>query len=56
MKDHFIPVPKPAPPRPLSPEFFTSSTIQSRPLAISALVLSQSPRPRAPSRPTSPNP
>jgi hypothetical protein len=34
----------PAPPRPRSSEFLTSSIIQSRPLAMMAAVLSQSPR------------
>ena len=44
MNDHFMPVGKPAPPRPRRPEAFTSSMIASGPTAISALVLSQSPR------------
>ena len=47
MKLHFMPVGKPAPPRPRSPDALTISMIASWPLAISALVLSQSPRCRA---------
>src|SRR6516165_7969759 len=49
MKDHFRPVGKPAPPRPRSPDSLICSTIHSRPLRISSLVPSQSPRRRAPS-------
>ena len=44
---------KPAPPRPRRPEAFISLTIQSRPLSMIALVPSQAPRRRAPSRPQS---
>src|SRR5690606_22460932 len=50
MNDILSPVGKPAPPRPRNPDSLTCSTIQSRPLAISSLVPSQSPRRRAPSR------
>ncbi len=53
MNDHFSPVGKPAPPRPRSPEAFTSLMIQSRPFSSIALVPSQAPRERAPSRPQS---
>ena len=44
MNDHLVPVENPAPPLPLSPDFFTSSTIVALPLAIIAAVLSQEPR------------
>jgi len=44
MKLHFIPVGKPAPPRPRRPDAFTLSMIASCPAAISAFVPSQSPR------------
>ena len=47
------PVGKPAPPRPRRPEAFISLMIQSRPLSMMALVPSQAPRRRAPSRPQS---
>jgi hypothetical protein len=50
MNDHFMPVGKPAPPRPRSPESFISWMIASRPRAIRSLVLSQSPRMRAADR------
>jgi hypothetical protein len=50
MKDHFRPVGKPAPPRPRRPDFFISSMMASWPRSISALVLSQAPRARAPAR------
>src|ERR1700694_1519763 len=50
MNDHFSPVGKPAPPRPRRPEAFISAMIQSRPLSMIALVPSQAPRRRAPSR------
>src|SRR5262245_35354229 len=56
MSDHFSPVGKPAPPRPRRPEAFTSLTMASRPLSRMALVPSQAPRLRAPSRPQSPRP
>src|SRR6516165_8424929 len=56
MKDHFRPVGKPAPPRPRNPDSLICSTIHSRPLRISSLVPSQSPRRRAPSRRQSPWP
>src|SRR6516164_2976074 len=49
MNDHFRPVGKPAPPRPRNPDSLTCSTIHSRPLRMSSLVPSQSPRRRAPS-------
>jgi NADH-quinone oxidoreductase subunit F len=51
--DHVRPVGQPAPPRPRSPEAFISLMIQSRPLSMIALVPSQAPRRRAPSRPQS---
>ena len=44
MKPHFMPVGKPAPPRPRSPDALILSMIASWPMAISALVSSQSPR------------
>src|SRR5687768_1018037 len=47
MNDILRPVGKPAPPRPRRPDSLTCSTIQSRPLAISSLLPSQSPRRRA---------
>ena len=53
MNDHFSPVGKPAPPRPRRPDAFISLMIQSRPLSMIALVPSQAPRVRAPSRPQS---
>src|SRR6476659_7978883 len=56
MNDHFTPVGNPAPPRPRRPEALTSLTMTSRPLSRIALVPSQAPRLRAPSRPQSPWP
>src|SRR4051812_34423804 len=50
MNDHLSPVGNPAPPRPRSPDSLISLTIQSRPLAMTSLVPSQSPRWRAPVR------
>src|ERR1700761_3174544 len=50
MNDHFMPVGKPAPPRPRRPEAFISLMIQSLPFLISSPVPSQSPRLRAASR------
>jgi hypothetical protein len=44
MKLHFMPVGKPAPPRPRSPDCFISSMIASGPRARSSLVSAQSPR------------
>ena len=44
MNDHFVPVGKPAPPRPRSPDALMTSMILSWPSSSSALVLSQSPR------------
>ncbi len=50
MNDHFSPVGKPAPPRPLNPEALICSTIQSRPCARNPAVPSQWPRVMAPFR------
>ena len=47
MKLQFMPVGKPAPPRPRRPDSLTMSMIASWPRAISFLVSSQSPRVRA---------
>jgi len=56
MNDHLVPVENPAPPRPRKPEAFTSSIIASWPFSKMALVLSQSPRARAPAKRQSSNP
>src|SRR3974390_3862287 len=53
MNDHFRPVGKPAPPRPRSPEDFTSLMMASRPVSRIPLGPSQAPRERAPFRPQS---
>ena len=47
MKLHFMPVGKPAPPRPRRPDSLTASMIASCPRCISLAVSSQSPRARA---------
>ena len=44
MKLHFMPVGKPAPPRPRRPDALIISMIASWPMAISLAVSSQSPR------------
>ena len=49
-KLHFIPVEKPAPPRPRSPEALTSEMIHSGPWDARPAVKFQSPRAKAPSR------
>jgi hypothetical protein len=53
MNDHLSPVGKPAPPRPRRPEAFTSLMMPVAALLEIALVPSQAPRARAPSRPQS---